>query len=116
MGDSLIDCSLPRAPRRAQTGHGSLSSYNAVPQTWQARLLFVLTPLRRIGSLIDLVSHGLHKIVIGGRSEEIAEIVQTTSAKKIAQLVSVPRGNMLPIGSLAAILLLSSMAYGCELS
>src|SRR5260221_11257111 len=44
VGDSLIDCSLPRAPRRAQTGHGSLSSYNAVPQTWQARLLFVLTP------------------------------------------------------------------------
>src|SRR5260221_2186246 len=42
--DSLMDCSLPRAPRRAQTGHGSLSSYNAVPQTWHARLVFVLTP------------------------------------------------------------------------
>src|SRR5258707_5707070 len=39
-----MDCSLPRAPRRAQTGHGSLSSYNAVPQTWHARLVFVLTP------------------------------------------------------------------------
>jgi transposase len=41
--------------------------------------------------VLDLVSHGLHKIVIGGTSEGIAEILQTTSAKEIAQLVGVPR-------------------------
>src|SRR5258708_1050820 len=39
--DSVIAASLPTAPRSAQTGHNS--PVNGVPQTGQARLLFVFT-------------------------------------------------------------------------
>src|SRR5260221_5155766 len=39
--DSVIADSLPTAPRSAQTGHNS--PVNGVPQTGQARLLFVFT-------------------------------------------------------------------------
>jgi hypothetical protein len=51
---------------------------NDVPQTGQARLLFVFTTFAFWGFsvLVDLVSRGLHKIVIGGTREGIAEILQ----------------------------------------
>jgi len=60
--DSLMDCSLPRAPRRAQTGHGSLSSYNAVPQPGMPVWFSCSRLLRDIRVLSVLVSNSLHKI------------------------------------------------------
>ena len=36
-------CSLPRAPRSAQTGHDSMLSGNSAPQIGQARLSVVFT-------------------------------------------------------------------------
>ena len=50
--------------RSAQTGQNPLFSFNAVPQTSQARLPFVFTPSwLRSGILVDLVAHRLRKIV-----------------------------------------------------
>jgi hypothetical protein len=64
VGDSLIDCLLTSAPRRAQTGHDSLSVYSA-PQIGQARLPFVFNHFhlaRATSVLVDLASDCLHKI------------------------------------------------------
>ena len=54
------------APRSEQTGQNSLFSFNAVPQTSQTRLPFVVTTgelAEAPGILVDLVAHRLHKMV-----------------------------------------------------
>jgi len=56
------------APRSAHTGQNSLFSFNAVPQTSQARLLSVFTHWGAglaSGILVDLVAHRLQKMVCG---------------------------------------------------
>jgi hypothetical protein len=93
--DWLTVSLLPRAPRSTQTGHKS--PVNGVPQTGQARLLFVFTTFAPGASsvVVYLVSHGLHKIIIGGRSEEIVEILQgrtagESAARQVAKVTPSP--------------------------
>jgi hypothetical protein len=61
---------------------------NGVPQTGQAQLLFVFTTFASGASsvAVDLVSYGLHKIVIGGTSEGIEEILHGRTMPRWAQV------------------------------
>jgi hypothetical protein len=102
--DWLTVSSLPRAPRSTQTGHKS--PVNGVPQTGQARLLFVFTTFAPGASsvVVDLVSHGSHKIIIGGMREGVAEISLpkrsknvTFAAEKVATRVAQPGELVIPL-------------------
>lgn len=78
------------APRRAQTGHDSLFSLNAVPQTSQMRLPFVFTAPSSLGSydFIRFRADRLHKMVIG------CAYFEPDREARLATVVGLPAGSL----------------------